>query len=481
MARNFFSLAAPNPGNQQIDFSPVGNALEAYGRQKNYQGEVARQKEQQQYQRGRDQMQDQRVAKADSRNDAEWYGKAAMAVDQLQGPQRQAAWQRIIARHGADGLTPEEMDPITGPKLLMAQAGQYRDPREDKLMDLKLQGAQLDIAKARQGPKPEYREVNGKIVELGPNGPREVYSSPDPVTEMLMQRLSPQRPSAPAQGGVAPMSAPGGGNMGAQFIPANDPASTQPQAPAADPNMVDTPFGKMTREDAQQLGGAMLLDPRRQAAGKAILDSLQAGKGELSKPAATQLEESTISAAKTLGRLQSIKQQFKPEFQQIPNKLKLMGASWGASLGAPLSHDMQKTLGEFARYKATAFDNFNQLLKELSGTAVTAQELSRQQIVQPNPGEGIFDGDDPVTFQSKIENGERIARAAIARMNFMRNRGLNFNKETAEQFLRLEDVPAAMDRRGEEIEQELKRANPKADPTAIEREALNRVRQEFGI
>ena len=46
------------------------------------------------YQRGRDQ-------KADAKSDVEWYGKQASAVDQMQGPQREAAWQSIISRHGA--------------------------------------------------------------------------------------------------------------------------------------------------------------------------------------------------------------------------------------------------------------------------------------------------------------------------------------------------------------------------------------------
>jgi hypothetical protein len=161
--KNFLQLQQFRPGDSRIDTAPVQNALEAYGNKTMQFNQIERQNEAQQYQRGRDQMQDQRVAKADSRNDTEWYGKAAMAVDQLQGPQRQAAWQRIIQRHGVDGLTPEEMDPMTGPKLLMAQAGQYRDPREDKLMDLKVAQAQKSLAAPVGGEAPsnvrEYEYV----------------------------------------------------------------------------------------------------------------------------------------------------------------------------------------------------------------------------------------------------------------------------------------------------------------------------------
>jgi hypothetical protein len=484
---NFLQLQQFRPGDSRIDTAPVQNALEAYGNKTMQFNQIERQNEAQQYQRGRDTRQDARQDETFKQQNLERLGKSAFAFSQLPPEQRDPqTWGRMVkgmqSYDPSIGTDPDDLDPIAGPaKFAAVYGGQVRDPREDKLMDLKLQGAQLDIAKARQGPKPEYREVNGKIVELGPNGPREVYSSPDPVTEMLMQRLNPQRQGAPAQGGVAPMSAPGGGNMGAQFIQANEPDAAQPQMSAESPNMIDTPFGKMTREDAQQLGGAMLLDPRRHAAGKAILDSLQGGGSQLSKPAETQLDERTISAASTLGRLQEIRKRNNPRFQQIPDKLKMTGLSWGAAMGAPISPEMRKDLSEFAKYRVAAFDNFNQLLKELSGTAVSAQELARQKIVQPNPGEGIFDGDDPVTFEAKMDQGEKISRSAIARMNFMRSRGIQFNKDTAEQFLRLEDVPRAMDERGAQIEQELKRANPTADPTSIEREALNRVRKEFGI
>ena len=50
----------------------------------------------------------------------------------------------------------------------------------------------------------------------------------------------------------------------------------------------------------------------------------------------------------------------------------LSGASWGAAFGGELNPGMQKQLGDFSAYKATAVDNFNQLLKEMSGTAVSA-------------------------------------------------------------------------------------------------------------
>lgn len=480
MAVNFLSLpqfqapTLPNVGNA---LNSLGQSVETYGNALERKQERTDRMEERQYQRGR-------AAKSDARAEVEMWGKRALAVDQMpDGPQRQKMWQFMIEKHGADGLTPEEIDPITGPKLMAIQAGQWRDQADGKTY-----------------------EVDGRLVQVNPGGGvKEIYRSPekpDPVREMLLQRLQPKQGQAPAPAApmLQPQSYQGPAPQSNQnpflqlatdrITPVDDrqqapQGQPQPQVETTAPNMIDTPFGPMTREDAQQMGGAMLLDPRYAAAGKAMLESLQYGKNQLSKPAETQLDERTISAASGLGRMQNIRKLYRPEFQEIPTKLKLLGASWGAALGpqlgGKLSPELQKQLGDFAAYKATAFDNFNQLLKELSGTAVSAQELSRQKIVQPNPGEGIFDGDDPITFQAKIDQGEKVFRSAIARMNFMRNRGVTFNKDTAEQFLRLEDVPAAIDRRGAEIEQQLRQQNPQADPMSIEREALKRVQQEFGI
>ena len=363
-------------------------------------------------------------------------------------------------------------------------------PQADPSADLRRRKLEAEVKRLEGGP--QIDEAKRVQIELNRERLKQMQNpQKDPVREMIIERLQRARggqqpqaaPAQPPQ--LQPQSAPGGpANPNIKLIADGQPpmAPQGQQAPAMPaPDMVQTPFGPMSKQEATDLGGAMLLDPRYATAGRAILDAAQGGGAGLSKPAENQLDERTISAASTLGRLQEIKKRFKPEFLQIPDRLKMMGASWGAKFGGKLAPQDQKQLQDFARFKATAFDNFNQLLKEMSGTAVSAQELTRQQIVQPNPGEGLFDGDDPVTFMSKIEQGERLARAATARMNFMRKQGLQFNKDTAEQFMRLEDVPSAIRQRGSQIEQELRQTNPQADPMAIQEETKRRLKQEFGV
>lgn len=143
MSRYYIGLPQQQPGNALLDFSQINSGLDsiAGANQRATQNALAERKmkmaeDQFAYQRGRDQ-------KTDARSEVEWYGQQALAVDQMQGPQRAAAWQRIIAKHGAENLAPDELDPITGPKLMMAQAGKFVDP-----LDRQIKAAELDKIRA---------------------------------------------------------------------------------------------------------------------------------------------------------------------------------------------------------------------------------------------------------------------------------------------------------------------------------------------
>jgi hypothetical protein len=156
MARNFFPLAAPNPGNQQIDFSAPMNALEGLRQQNNLQGQVKRQQEEQTYQRGRESKQDARQDEQFQMQRQEALGKRMYAFSQLPPERRDPRiWGALVQEHQkynpGDGMDPDDLDPIAGPNKFgqsyaAAFGGIARDPREDKLMDLKLRGAEADLA-----------------------------------------------------------------------------------------------------------------------------------------------------------------------------------------------------------------------------------------------------------------------------------------------------------------------------------------------
>lgn len=181
MPNYFVNLpAAQVPSNALMNFAPVNNALEGVRQQNNTNRQFAAQEDERTYQRGRDAKQDARTAKIDARAEVEWYGKAASAAARYPkgSPERARAWQGILRRHGGQGLTREEMHPDTGPEMLMAEAGLWRDPREDQIKDLEIQKTQAEIGaigrRATSGPLAEFeaRKVIAEQLGMQPGTPQ---------------------------------------------------------------------------------------------------------------------------------------------------------------------------------------------------------------------------------------------------------------------------------------------------------------------
>lgn len=119
-------------------------------------------------------------------------GGVAQAAKYEKDPQRRALlWQTGLKRAGINpaDLDPEELDPMTGPDAFIAAAGMAQDPRESQLMDLKIAGAQTDLAKARRPERPDIKEVDGRLVQVGPDGARVVYESPNAGNTKLKDAL----------------------------------------------------------------------------------------------------------------------------------------------------------------------------------------------------------------------------------------------------------------------------------------------------
>ena len=85
-----------------------------------------------------------------------------------------------------DGLTPEELDPATGPKMMMAQAGQFVDPmaRETaqdslglihaKINKMNRESAVAGSSTARAEPSCRIRTGSFYSVQFGSNGQKKI-------------------------------------------------------------------------------------------------------------------------------------------------------------------------------------------------------------------------------------------------------------------------------------------------------------------
>lgn len=192
------------------------------------------------------------------------------------------------------------------------------------------------------------------------------------------------------------------------------------------------------------------------------------GKGGFTRGTETKIQGKQIDAQESMARLDNIKALFEPRFQKIGTR---MGMKW-TSLKAKfdvgeISPESMQDLYDYSLYKATSFEHMNKLLNELSGAAVSPQEFKRLGNQLPKAGEGIFDGDDPITFQAKMDSSMMNIKRALMRYKYMSRLG----KDALSMPLwKIDDV---INTRGKQLE-----AQFEGDPNADEliRQAL---KQEF--
>lgn len=149
MASNYFSLPRPSVGDQGLNLNPLTQLANDYGQNVDRHNALMQRQQEIDYRQQRDAKQDQRQATQDQFRIAESLAKRADAVGRLPAEQRGAAWNQFLTHHKryfpSDQLDPEDLDPMTGPaRYAAAFGGISRDPREDQLANLKLQGQQLD-------------------------------------------------------------------------------------------------------------------------------------------------------------------------------------------------------------------------------------------------------------------------------------------------------------------------------------------------
>ena len=193
--------------------------------------------------------------------------------------------------------------------------------------------------------------------------------------------------------------------------------------------------------------------------------------GSLSKTTAGEVEKGVITTADAVTRLNNIQFSYKPEYQNIKFRT---GQAWNTLKdkfgGLPPAEKTQLT--QYSQYRQNALQNLNQTIKDITGAAMGVQEAERIIASLPNAGAGIFDGDSPTEFESKLNNGIAQTKYALARKNYALKNGLNW--ETTP----LDKMPSIVNQRGAAIAKQYN-LDPKkpADLNTINRQ----LAAEFGV
>ena len=203
------------------------------------------------------------------------------------------------------------------------------------------------------------------------------------------------------------------------------------------------------------------------------------------KPTKTEIEKKIISQSEGLARIGQIAKEFKPEYQQIPARL---GAEWSAlkekmNIGSVPEKDKQ-FLSDFSKYKQNALENINLYIKEITGAQMSEPEAVRLRQGVPDPGEGVFGGDSPTEFQSKVNNTYKKLKSTSARYNYYLNQGVSeqalsnmIKNGTA---VSIDEMPNIIEKVGSQIEKKIKDQNPKITIQALTRQVGAELSTMFG-
>lgn len=315
-----------------------------------------------------------------------------------------------------------------------------------------------------------------------PEGPADAIPSGDAEAPAEVRPQSFNSERAPRSGiqNVLDTGNPGDGVAkilaadGAQTSPTDVPA---PSESAGQSDLLDTPFGRMTPQRAKRLGGAMLLDPQYAAAGKALVDQATSSSA-LGKTVATQNDKDELATTNQMATLNNIQRSYDAKYLNIPNRFKLWGNALASKFG-DLNENDSKDLKAYTTFRQSAWSNLNRILKDLSGTAVTENEMQRQLLDQPNPGQGIFDGDSPQEFKQKLDNKIAWSKMAIARSRYLRKQG--FSGKPWEAGIDIESMPDIIKERGAVLQQQYRGQHPDINPKVLQNYVTKQLKSEFGI
>jgi hypothetical protein len=189
--------------------------------------------------------------------------------------------------------------------------------------------------------------------------------------------------------------------------------------------------------------------------------------------AQTEIDKALLSSGSRLQVLNRISESYRPEFLQTRFKVAQGLVELGEKLGREPNPGERQNLEQYSRFKQDAVRQLNQYINEITGAAIgQGEEAERLKSGVPNPGTGLFGGDSPTVFLSKLNNTVRDLRLAEARLQYIKTKGFNLQDVT------LDQMPTIMRKRKEQIVKDfgLDEANQ------ADREVLrNRLAAEFGL
>lgn len=203
-----------------------------------------------------------------------------------------------------------------------------------------------------------------------------------------------------------------------------------------------------------------------------IVQGRNAGSPGFGQKSTNDIETNIVNTTMRIARVGDILNSFNPEYLTRLGQIK----NWGRAELEKIDPNMldpesRQQLSDFSTFRARAYNDLNQTLKEISGGAVTPQEAERNLKVLGDAG-----NDSPTQFMAKVRDIYRTLRLAQARLSYMRSNGITELKDVP-----LEKLPGLMRSREAALTSELKSANPGMDAEMLKEEVRSMLQKEFGL
>ena len=186
-----------------------------------------------------------------------------------------------------------------------------------------------------------------------------------------------------------------------------------------------------------------------------------------------KVEEELLDNAANLVQIKQIRERYQPEFATYAGQARGLWYKIKEKAGSELAPDEQDYANKFYGYRSEAVKLQADIMRRMSGTAVTPTEEARQKTYVIDPGTGVFDGDSPEQVRSKMDRFENEMRRVVARLNYVRKNGLSIRNVS------LDTMDKILQDRAEVIEGKLRAQGVPREKLA--EQVLRQLSEEFGL
>ena len=119
---------------------------------------------------------------------------------------------------------------------------------------------------------------------------------------------------------------------------------------------------------------------------------------DIEKSTKAQLEKKLIQSRESLGRMDEIVAEFKPDYLTIGDKIETKLLGWQEKAGMTLEPSQQKGLADRATFFQKTFDSVNRSIRDMTGAQMSEGEADRLMRGMPNQD------DSPTEFMAKMQS-----------------------------------------------------------------------------